>query len=410
MNMPNRERRDWGLVIFIIPIGIFLIVIVGQLAIGLFPNWRINADMSSNLDPNSAPGQPASLLQPLLPQILTPMAWAESYLTPGADISFPPFFVIEPTSTASPSPTPVSPTPTTATPTASATPSPTVVVTSTTPPPNLCEDPSANNFGDPLPCVYPPTTCQDNTATNFGGPLPCVYPPTTCQDPLATNFGGPLPCTYPPTTCQDPLATNFGGPLPCTYPPTGYPSTIDPGYGTPVTPIPSQIGSTPGPPDNPYGSNTGLANINQGTYIVINYSIVVASTPDANYDLVLYEYNNFGNVYLDWVIIGISNNSDGSSYYEVFNWGNGIPDNNSNVGDVAGAENDEQQTNLSELHDPDEPDGTNDNQTGILIDVDNASSQPPPNTYNYIVVIAPNGGGSTEVDSIDVTEVPIPTP
>ena len=359
MNVPNRERRDWGLIIFIIPIGIFLIVIVGQLAIGISPNWRLNADMRSNLDPNSAPGQPASLLQPLLPQILTPMAWAESYLTPGSDISFPPFFVFEPT--ASPSPTVVSPTPTTATPTAT-TPSPTSTVTYTS----------------------TPKPTDDDTPT-----------PTT---------------PAPPTTCQDPLATNFGGLLPCTYPPTGYPSTIDPSYGTPVTPIPSKI-NIGSPPDNPYGSTTGLAIINQNTYIVINFSVFVEPTPDANYDLVLYEFNNFGNVYMDWVIIGISNDPTGSTYYEVFNWGNGNPDTNSNVGDVAGTEDDEQQTDLSEFYDPDEPDGTNDNQTGILIDIDDATSEPPPNRiYNFIVIIAPAGGGSTEVDAINVTEVPIPTP
>lgn len=369
MNMPNRERRDWGLVIFIIPIGIFLIVIVGQLAIGLFPNWRINADMSSNLDPNSAPGQPASLLQPLLPQILTPMAWAESYLTPGSDISFPPFIVIQPTSTASPSPTPVSPTPTTATPTAT-TPSPTSSITST-----------SNPTDDDTPTA---------TATT-------VTPTTTTPSPSPTT-PSPSPTTPSPSpTTPSPTAT-------------GYPSTPNPSW-TQITPVPSEIGATPGPPDNnPPGSTTGLAIINQNTYIVVNFSVVVEATPDSNYDLVLYEYNNFGYVFIDWVIVGISNDPTGSTYYEVFNWGNGTPDTNTNIGDVAGTEDDEQQTDLSEFHDPDEPDGTNDNQTGILIDVDNATSEPPPNTYNYIVVIAPNGGGSTEIDSIDTTEVPIPTP
>ncbi|MBL8050978.1 MAG: hypothetical protein JNM46_07125, partial [Anaerolineales bacterium] len=130
MNVPNRERerRDWSLVIFIIPLGIILIIIVGQLAIRLFPSWSVNADMRSNLDPNTAPGQPASLLQPLLPQILTQMAWADTYLPPSGDVSFPPFIILEPTGT--PSPTPVSPTPTTATPTAT-TPSPTFTITAT---------------------------------------------------------------------------------------------------------------------------------------------------------------------------------------------------------------------------------------------------------------------------------------
>ncbi len=41
--------------------------------------------------------------------------------------------------------------------------------------------------------------------------------PQTCQDPSANNYGGPLPCTYYVQTCQDPSANNYGGSLPCTY-------------------------------------------------------------------------------------------------------------------------------------------------------------------------------------------------
>jgi hypothetical protein len=359
MTVPSRERerRDWTLIIFLIPLGIILIIIVGQLAIRMFPNWVINADMRSNLDPNSAPGQPASLLQPLLPQILTPMAWAENYLTPGSgEISFPPFIVLEPTNT--PTATPVSPTPTTATPTAT-TPSPTSTITATS----------------------TPNPTDDNTPT----------PSATTPSPSPTT-PSPSPTTPSPT-------------------PTGYPSTPNPGYGTPA-PIPSEI-NIGSPPDNPFGSYAGIGEIKNGTYIVINYSIVVGLTPDNNYDLVYYEYNNSGYVNMDWLIIGISNFADGSLYYEVFNWGNGIPDNNSNVGDVAGSEVNNQQVNLSELYDPDSPDlSDNSNSTGILIDVDNAPSNPPPNTYNYIVIIAPivASGESAQVDAIVVTEIPIPTP
>src|SRR5208283_177738 len=46
--------------------------------------------------------------------------------------------------------------------------------------------------------------------------------PTTCTDPSAINYGGPLPCTYPaPLICTDHNATNYGGPLPCTYAQSG---------------------------------------------------------------------------------------------------------------------------------------------------------------------------------------------
>jgi hypothetical protein len=82
MKTMDRERRDWGLLIFIVPLGILLMIIAGQIAIRVMPHWSVNAGMQSRLDPNSASSQPISLFQPILPQILTPMAWAESYLTP----------------------------------------------------------------------------------------------------------------------------------------------------------------------------------------------------------------------------------------------------------------------------------------------------------------------------------------
>ena len=118
MNLPEREKRDWSLIAFVVPIGILLIMIVGQIAVRIVPIWSVNAGMNSNLDPDSEAAQPISLIPPLLPQILTPMAWAESYLTPVGSISFPPFIIIEPTATASPSPTPVEPTEPPITPTA----------------------------------------------------------------------------------------------------------------------------------------------------------------------------------------------------------------------------------------------------------------------------------------------------
>jgi hypothetical protein len=172
------------------------------------------------------------------------------------------------------------------------------------------------------------------------------------------------------------------------------------------------------PPDNTNpGNNIGIGHISDGTYTVINLQVVVGSTPDNNYDLVVYENNNNGVVYMDWIIIGISMYADGHEYYEVFNWGNnGVlePDTNSNVGDVAqstGTEADNQHINLNELYDPDGAGVGSAPQTGILIDVDNATSNPPPDTYTHVVIISPIGGGSgqvAEVDAVQAVEVPIP--
>lgn len=400
----KNERRDWTLLIFIIPVGIILIILVGQFAVRLVPFWSVNADMNSNLEPDPASARPFALLEPILPQILTPMAWAQTYLTPGAEISFPPFLTFEPTTT--PSPTPVTPTSTSETPTPTATtpsPSPTVVV-ATTPPAS-----GGGGGGSP-------TTCQDPTADNFGGTLPCDFTSTTtCTDPTADNFGGALPCDFTSTTiCIDTAANNYGGALPCVFPIT---STIDVSvYGTPVTPIPSELGVGTAPDNTNPNDDSNIGTIADGTYIVISLSVKVEATPDDNYDLVFYEFNNDGAVYMDRIIIGISDSPTGDIYYEVFNWGNGTADTNSNIGDVAGSETDDQQTALTELYDPDKiatpPSDGPAPQTGILIDVDKAPSNPPvDHTYNYVVIISPFGGllsNPAQVDAVQTVEVPTP--
>ena len=52
------------------------------------------------------------------------------------------------------------------------------LIIDTPPVPTTCEDPAANNIGQPLPCTYTPApTCQDSGANNFGGTLPCTYQP-----------------------------------------------------------------------------------------------------------------------------------------------------------------------------------------------------------------------------------------
>lgn len=423
----KRERRDWTLLIFIIPIGILLIVIVAQMAVRLVPIWSVNANMNSNLEPNPNSARPFALLEPILPQILTPMAWAESYLTPGADISFPPFLTFEPSAT--PSPTVATPTPSVETPTATATtPSPSSTDVAATPPPSSGGG-SGGGGGS--------TVCTDPAATNNGGSLPCTYPPpppTTCQDTNANNYGGPLPCTYPPPPPICPGANNPGGPLPCDY---GITSTPDSSY-TFVDPPPPEIG-VGAPPDNTGPGDANIGNIYAGTYIVISLGITVENIPDNNYDLAYYEWNNGGGVYLDWIIIGISNDPTGATYYEIFNWGNNDPDENSNVDytelpdtncPIGTEECDNRKVPVSDnaevpvlptediLYDPDHvpantPTTPESNgplpQTGILIDVDTADSDPPPGTYDFVVIINPNSGGdAAQVDAIQTVEVPTP--
>lgn len=376
----NRERRDWTLIIFLLPLGIILMLVAGQIAIRLVPSWRVDGGMQSSLDPETASRNEPNQIQPISFDILTPMTWLDSFLTPGPGsagdgIVFPPFIILEPSQTPSP----------TASATASETAvTPTVTPTATAGTPN--STPTRKPGDD--------DECTDPAASNNGGPLPCTYPPTTCTNPAATNNGGPLPCTFPPTTCTDPAANNNGGPLPCIYP------SPEPLVGVP--------GSVPG------NTNTGAPNgavgtIPDGSYVVINLGgnpIVVTDPSETNYDFVYYELPSGNGIQMDSVILSIS--TDNTVYYVVFNWGDGTPDTNSNVGDVAsslGTENDNQP--IDNPVDTDELYGTSPLDTGIAVDVDNAPSNPPPGDYQYLAIQAPaappaSGSDGADVDSIEV--------
>ena len=97
-NSTKRDRRDWTLIIFLLPIGILLMVLAGQFAIRLVPIWSVDGGMGSSLDPETASGG-QGLIPPISFDILTPMGWLDTFLTPGpdsanGDLSFPPFVYV----------------------------------------------------------------------------------------------------------------------------------------------------------------------------------------------------------------------------------------------------------------------------------------------------------------------------
>ncbi|CAG1006228.1 hypothetical protein ANAEL_03400 [Anaerolineales bacterium] len=340
---PPRERRDWTLLVFIIPIGIIFMLIAGQVAIRLVPEWSLNAGMQSNLDPNELPMQQNGLVQPVLPAILTPLGWLDTFLTPGAGAggnSFPPFIIFEPSKT-------------------------------------------------PVVTNPPPTVVT-------------TQPSPTQPSPTAPTATAPTVVTPPATGTKPPDGGEETPPPPTTTPPTPIPVTSTPA-GTQVSAPPNIVGD----PD------LSFYNLQDGQYIVVNLGttpIIVEGTPDTDYDLVYYEMANPINIAMDQVIIGISQdiNNDGvfdGIYYEVFNWGDGNPDLNSNVGSIAGAETDNQviiaNNPSSVLY------GTPPYQTGVLIDVDNASSNPPIGIYQFLVVIAPetSADDGADINSVQVVEV-----
>lgn len=386
MKITDREKRDWSLLIFIVPVGIFLMVIAGQIAVRIVPSWSVNAGMQSSLNLESAPKQHVDLIQPILPDILTPLSWFGTFLTPGAkssdNVVYPPFIVFEATSTPSPA-------------SIAATTTETAVNTMT-----VTESSPTNSVT---------TSAATSTKRPKSGGGTAMPPPALCTDSTANNLGSPLPCTYPspPAVCTDPAANNVGNPLPCTY--------YVPVSSTPVgTPVSIPAGITVGTPDGTLGT------LLDGSYIVMDLSsnpIIVNGPSDKNYDFVYYEQAAGPGILMDRVILSISTALAGT-YYQVLNWGDGTPDTNSNIGNVVTStpyqELDNQPIDASKLY------GATPLQTGVLVDVDNAASHPPVGSYSFLAIQAPppptppstpdpGNDGSVGIDSVQVIEVS-PTP
>jgi hypothetical protein len=166
-------------------------------------------------------------------------------------------------------------------------------------------------------------------------------------------------------------------------------------YGDPPTCSPGVISCT-----NASGAPDGnVADIPVGEYLTFAYPAGSGIRDGPGYDLVFFEYPTGGlpfpppddeGVLLDWVVIEVS--EDGSTWYEVFNWGGGVVA-NTNVASYP--ENDNEPIPSSALW----PGGLPIN-TGIAIDISIIS--PPAGTqYPYIRLSCPAGGGDdAQVDTI----------
>ncbi len=164
-----------------------------------------------------------------------------------------------------------------------------------------------------------------------------------------------------------------------------------------------------GAPDN------NLSIIANGDAEIINISSnpIVADGNTSDYDLAYYEWGKpdgiADHILMDMAIISIS--TDGTTWYPIFNWGDGSKDMNTNLCrtyedntpcDTTEADN-EVVNSVPYLY------GTFPYQTGTLFDVD---SLVPADTYNYIKVEAPTTIGDTdggiEYDSFEVCTVASP--
>ena len=385
MRRTERDRRDWSLLIFVVPFGILLMLLAGQLAMRIIPWWILNANMGSALSLN---GQHIPI--PLFnAQILTPFAWQNTYLTPsvGDGFVYPPFIVIEPSvvistlSTDAPrvTSTPPAPIPTTTLQRSTA--------TLYSPPP--LKTTTSNPTNNPATETKVVGATATNTLTRTTTATPTGTPTVTQTGTTTATPTGTSTATQTGTSTATSTATPTKTP---TIVPTGYPSTMDPGL---TGPLPIDI----------TGPDGNVDPIPQGSYAVVDLGanpVMVYGSLDANlYEIVFYEIEgaNPGYIYLDNIIIGITNDPLGQTFYKVFDWGDGITDFNTNVS--GWPEVDNQEIPMASLY----------NGTGILIDADNAASEPPPilGGYRYLVIIAPvkpppnpNPGETIDVDAIEI--------
>jgi uncharacterized repeat protein (TIGR01451 family) len=144
------------------------------------------------------------------------------------------------------------------------------------------------------------------------------------------------------------------------------------------------------------GSPNGTwISIPQGSSLVLLISPAIVANGDGDPDFVYYERlaSQTDYIEMDWVQVEIS--SDGSTWYQVFYWGDpgGVPDTNTNVdiqdliGDICLTEIDNCHIPRDRLH----------NGTGIAINIDYLV---PAGSYPWIRISSPPSSDDSEVDAI----------
>jgi hypothetical protein len=121
----------------------------------------------------------------------------------------------------------------------------------------------------------------------------------------------------------------------------------------------------------------------------------VTAHGDANYDLVYYESPGCSGICLDWVIVDVCDTLPCPTWLTVFNWGDDIPDNNTNVAAYSAG---------GELDNKDIPPSALLNSIGITIDVD-AFGPSPIGGYRYVRVRSPVNWPDNDGSQIDSIEI-----
>lgn len=141
------------------------------------------------------------------------------------------------------------------------------------------------------------------------------------------------------------------------------------------------------PPYGNIGSTSDGATTNIGSGGSVILQITTQTGGDASWDLVYYELANGCGIAMDWVILQVG---DGTNWYTIFNWGDGVVDGNTILASLGLPESDTRSICSVDLY----------GSTGVAIDLD---AVVPPGSYDYIRILAPSGDGDgvVEVDAIE---------
>jgi hypothetical protein len=287
MKVPEQERRDWIMIPLILGIGFLCVIIAGQWALRFSPSWKLNANMDSNLDPNSdfLTRRPGGFIEPVDPSILTQPVWINLFLTPGAQ--FPTRAVV-----------PITASPYLTKSIATQTPFSITAVTNT----NIAIASPINTF-----VYYPPTSTSQPKPTATSKVSPGYTPTPTAA--VTSSW------TSTPTPTQSPTGTS----TPSFTPASTFTST--------ATQTPT---NTPDPSEPDFGGPDGnTITLGNGAWIEFNLS---GFSLDGNsvWDAVYYEMEEAsaaGKIHLGAVKIEVYDQTT-AAWYEIYNWGDGIADNN----------------------------------------------------------------------------------
>ncbi len=370
MRVSEREKRDMSLLAAIVLLGILLMFIAGQFAIRLLPRWSVPSDMGSKIDPNSGLINISQAgLAPLRPEILTPPAWQNSFLTPLAEfgpLNEVPVVIIAP-----------------------ATAGPTRAATSEPQPTQVQDAPSATPVLTPTPfptntlvLVFPTWTFTPSlpvaTSTRTSTPT-ATATPTATFTPTATATSTGTPTDTPTATAT---AT-------ATFTPTE--TLVPTATFTPITPdaTPGEIGTEP-------DGLGGIYVLPSDSYLTLGLVINVNGHPGP--DLIFYERPAGLGIDMDQIVIWISQTGHTGEWYQILNWGDDVSDANVDPNmDILGIaiEDDNHQINASYLY------SSNGFATGLRIELD---GYVPPGEYRYIRFYAPLGDadGGADIDALEV--------